>query len=245
MKKEELFQRMRGELIVSCQALPGEPFYQESSSLMDRFACAAKQAGAVMIRANGVRDIRAIKQATGLPVIGLVKREYPGYDGYITPTEKEIEELLAVRADIIALDCTDRKRGDKRTAVQFMERIRKKYPDTIFMADIAVYEEGVAAWMAGMDLISTTMSGYTKNSMQAERPDFTLIETLSRVVTVPVIAEGRIQEPGQALQALEKGAFAVVVGGAITRPQQIAERFVDAVHRNKQQRERGDRQVAE
>ena len=105
-KKEELFHRMKGQLIVSCQALPGEPFYEENFSLMDRFACAAKQAGAVMIRANGVRDIQAIKKAVELPVIGLVKREYPGYDGYITPTEREIQELLAVNADMIALDCT-------------------------------------------------------------------------------------------------------------------------------------------
>ena len=235
-KKEELFHRMKGQLIVSCQALPGEPFYEENFSLMDRFACAAKQAGAVMIRANGVRDIQAIKKAVELPVIGLVKREYPGYDGYITPTEREIKELLAVNADMIALDCTNRRRGDGKTVIQFMEQIRKQYPDVIFMADVAVYEEGIAAWKAGMDLVSTTMSGYTEQSLTAERPDYQLVERLSQTIPIPVLAEGRIEEPYQAAQMIQKGAYAVVVGGAITRPQQIAGRFVRAVIESERQR---------
>ena len=102
---------MKGQLIVSCQALPGEAFYDETISLMDRFAIAAQRAGAAMIRANGLRDIQAVKKATGLPVIGLIKKEYPGYDAYITPTENEIEALLSVHADVIALDCTHRQRG--------------------------------------------------------------------------------------------------------------------------------------
>lgn len=220
---------MKGQLIVSCQALPGEPFYEEKFSLMDRFACAAKEAGAVMLRANGVTDIRAVKEATGLPVIGLIKREYPGYDAYITPTEREIQELLVAGADIIALDCTDRRRGDGKTVIQFMEQIRRKYPDVIFMADIAVYEEGIAAWKAGIDLVSTTMSGYTVQSLMAEKPDYQLVERLSRTLSIPVIAEGRIEEPYQAAKMIQKGAYAVVVGGAITRPQQIAGRFVKAV----------------
>ena len=229
MKKEELLELMRGQLIVSCQALPGEPFYDENASLMGRFACAAKEAGAVMIRANGVRDIQAVKEATGLPVIGLIKKEYPGYEAYITPTEREIEDLLSVDTDIIALDCTNRRRGDGKSVTQFMTEIRRKYPDTIFMADIAVYEEGIAAWKAGMDLISTTMSGYTEQSLWAERPDYPLVERLSQMVPIPVIAEGRIEEPCQAAKMIQKGAYAVVVGGAITRPQQIAGRFVKAV----------------
>lgn len=110
-----------------------------------------------------------------------------------------------------------------------MTEIRRKYPDAIFMADVAVYEEGIAAWKAGMDLISTTMSGYTEQSRLAEKPDYQLVERLSQVLPVPVIAEGRIEEPDQAARMLRKGAYAVVVGGAITRPQQIAGRFVKAV----------------
>lgn len=229
MEKEKLLELMKRQLIVSCQALPGEPFYDENVSLMGYFACAAKEAGAVMIRANGVRDIQAVKEATGLPVIGLIKREYPGYDAYITPTEKEIEELIAVHADIIALDCTHRRRSDGKSTAQFMEEIRKKYPDTVFMADVAVYEEGIVAWKAGMDLVSTTMSGYTVQSLMAEKPDYGLVERLSQTLPIPVIAEGRIEEPGQAVKMIQKGAYAVVVGGAITRPQQIAGRFVRAV----------------
>ena len=229
MEKEKLLGLMKGQLIVSCQALPGEAFYDETISLMDRFAIAAQRAGAAMIRANGLRDIQAVKKATGLPVIGLIKKEYPGYDAYITPTENEIEALLSVHADVIALDCTHRQRGDGRNTIEFMTEIRRKYPDAIFMADIAVYEEGIAAWKAGMDLISTTMSGYTEQSRLAEKPDYQLVERLSQVLTVPVIAEGRIEEPDQAARMLRKGAYAVVVGGAITRPQQIAGRFVKTV----------------
>ena len=179
---------MKGQLIISCQALPGEAFYDETISLMDRFAIAAQRAGAAMIRANGLRDIQAVKKATGLPVIGLIKKEYPGYDAYITPTENEIEALLSVHADVIALDCTHRQRGDGRNTIEFMTEIRRKYPDAIFMADVAVYEEGIAAWKAGMDLISTTMSGYTEQSRLAEKPDYQLVERLSQVLPVPVIA---------------------------------------------------------
>lgn len=229
MEKEKLLRRMKGQLIVSCQALPGEAFYDETVSLMDRFAIAAQEAGAAMIRANGVRDIQAVKKATGLPVIGLIKKEYPGYEAYITPTENEIEDLLSIHTDVIALDCTHRQRGDGRSTIEFMTKIRRKYPDAIFMADIAVYEEGIAAWKAGMDLVSTTMSGYTVQSLMAERPDYLLVERLSRTLPIPVIAEGRIEEPYQAAKMIQKGAYAVVVGGAITRPQQIAGRFVRAV----------------
>ena len=120
MEKEKLLGLMKGQLIVSCQALPGEAFYDETISLMDRFAIAAQRAGAAMIRANGLRDIQAVKKATGLPVIGLIKKEYPGYDAYITPTENEIEALLSVHADVIALDCTHRQRGDGRNTIEFM-----------------------------------------------------------------------------------------------------------------------------
>ena len=119
MEKEKLLGLMKGQLIVSCQALPGEAFYDETISLMDRFAIAAQSAGAAMIRANGLRDIQAVKKATGLPVIGLIKKEYPGYDAYITPTENEIEALLSVHADVIALDCTHRQRGDGRNTIEF------------------------------------------------------------------------------------------------------------------------------
>ena len=160
MDKTGLFDRIKGKLIISCQALPGEPLYDPERSLMPYMARAAGQSGSPMIRANSVRDVTGIKKETGLPVIGLIKQVYDGYEGYITPTMKEVDALVEAGADIIAMDCTDRKRGDGLTAAEYIRQVREKYPDQILMADISNYEEGMDAWKNGVDLVSTTMSGY-------------------------------------------------------------------------------------
>ena len=229
MTKSELFQKMEGKLIVSCQALPGEPLYVEKKSIMYLMARAAKEAGAVAIRTSSVRDVVAIKEETGLPVIGLIKIRYDGYEGYITPTMKEIDELARAGADIIALDCTLRKRGDNLTVNEFITQIKKKYPDSILMADISTYEEGMNAQKAGVDMVSSTLSGYTEYSPHLEGPDLELVKMLSKDLTIPLVAEGRIHTPGQAAAVLKNGAFAVVVGGAITRPLEITKRFIDEI----------------
>ena len=161
MTKQEIFDSIKGKVIVSCQAVPGEPLYVEEKSIMYLMARAAKRAGTPMIRTSSIRDVVAIKEETGLPVIGLIKINYPGFESFITPTMKEVDELAEVGSDIIALDCTDMKRGDGKSIEEFMTEVRKKYPDQILMADISTYEEGVRAWKLGMDLVGTTMSGYT------------------------------------------------------------------------------------
>lgn len=229
MDKQELFERIRGQMIVSCQAIPGEPLYVEEKSVMYLMARAAKMAGAPAIRTSSVRDVAAIKEETGLPVIGLVKIRYPGFESYITPTMKEVDELAAAESDVIALDCTLRTRGDGKTVNEFIKEVRQKYPDAILMADISNYEEGVNAWKMGMDLVGTTMSGYTADSPHMDGPDYELVRRLSKTVDVPVIGEGKIHYPDQAVKMLDAGAFAIVVGGAITRPLEIANRFMDAV----------------
>ena len=229
MRKEDFFEQIKGKVIVSCQAVPGEPLYVEEKSIMYLMARAAKQAGTPAIRTSSIRDVIAIKQETGLPVIGLIKVKYEGFESYITPTMKEVDELAAAGADVIALDCTNQKRGDGKTVSEFITEVRAKYPQAILMADISTFEEGVNAWKLGVDLVGTTMSGYTSYSPKLPGPDYELIWRLSETVTVPVIGEGRIHEPAQAVQALEAGAFAVVVGGAITRPLEIAQRFMQAV----------------
>ncbi len=231
MTKTELVQKIKGKLIVSCQALPGEPLYVEEKSVMYLMARAAKEAGAAAIRTNGVRDVIAIKEETKLPVIGLIKIHYDGYEAYITPTMKEIDELVQAGADIIALDCTMRKRGDNLSVNEFIAQIKEKYPESILMADISTYEEGMNAQDAGIDMVSSTMSGYTEYSPHQEGPDLELIRRLSRDLKVPLIAEGRINTPEQAAAVLRNGAFAVVVGGAITRPLQIAKRFIDEINK--------------
>ena len=201
----------------------------EEKSIMYLMARAAKQAGTPAIRTSSIRDVIAIKEETGLPVIGLIKIKYPGFESYITPTMKEVDELVEAGSDVIALDCTDMKRGDGKTVDQFITEVRTKYPDAILMADISTYEEGVRAWKLGMDIVGTTMSGYTSHSPKLDGPDYELVTKLSQTVDIPVIGEGRVHSPEEAVKMLEAGAFAVVVGGAITRPLEIAARFIKAV----------------
>lgn len=227
--KEEVLNAMKHSIIVSCQALPGEPLYVEEKSIMYLMARAAKQAGATCIRTNSVRDVIAIKEETNLPVIGLIKQQYEGYDSYITPTMKEVDALVEAEADVIALDCTMRTRGDGTTINEYIAAIKEKYPDVMLMADISTYEEGINAWKCGIDLVSTTMSGYTPYSPQKDGPDFELVKQLVAEVDIPVIAEGKVHTPELAKQMLEAGAYAVVVGGAITRPLEIARRFMGAI----------------
>ena len=232
--KKEILDSIKGGLIISCQALPGEPLYVEEKSIMYLMARAAKRAGAKCIRTNSARDVREIKAETGLPVIGLIKQVYEGYEPYITPTMKEVDELVEAEADIIATDCTLRKRGDGLTAGEWITEIRRRYGDILLMADISTYEEGVNAWKAGVDFVGTTLSGYTSYSRQQDGPDLELVRTLSQTVDIPVIGEGKVHYPGQAVEMLDAGAYAVVVGGAITRPLEIAQRFMAAVESREQ-----------
>lgn len=233
MKKNlnEILDVTKGSIIVSCQALPVEPLYCEEMSLMPFMAEAAKRAGSKCIRTSSVRDVVAIKEKTGLPVIGLIKRNYDGFESYITPTMQEIDELVAAESDIIALDCTYLKRGDGKSINDFLKEIRDKYPDIVLMADISTYDEGVNAWKCGVNLVGTTMSGYTPHSPKLDGPDYELVTKLVNTVSIPVIAEGRVHQPEQAKKMLELGAHAVVVGGAITRPLEIAQRFYKAIEK--------------
>ena len=226
MTKKEFLDAIHGQMIISCQAVEGEPLYVEEKSIMYLMARAAKQAGTPAIRTSSIRDVVAIKEETELPVIGLVKIQYPGYEGYITPTMKEVDDLTAAGADVVALDCTLRKRGDGTTVNEFIVQIKEKYPNIILMADISNYEEGINAWKCGVDIVGTTMSGYTAYTVSGtDEPDYELMERLARDTDIPVIGEGRIHYPEQAVRALQTGVWAIVVGGAITRPLEIALRF--------------------
>ena len=230
MTKEELFAIMKGTIIVSCQATPGEPLYDPVRSVMPLMARAAKQAGAKMIRTSSVRDIIGIKEETGLPVIGLIKRASPGSTGRITVTMREVDECREALAEIVSIDCTDTARGDGLSAPEFLREVKKKYPNIIIMADCATLEEAKAAVQAGADLAGSTMNGYTAATAHCTgEPNYELVEQMVKELPCPVIAEGRVHTPEQARKMLDMGAWAVVVGGAITRPLEIAQRFMAVV----------------
>lgn len=212
-------------LVVSCQAYEGEPLFGPHH--MAEMAKAAVLGGAVGIRANGLADIFAVKQAVAVPVIGLNKRSCEGSDVYITPTLEDALAVHAAGADIIALDGTDRPRPDGRTLADTVKELKRR--DILIMADISTEEEGRYAAQLGVDWISTTLSGYTPYSTQSAEPDIALVARLAAAVQVPVVAEGRYGKPEDVKRALDAGAQFVVIGGAITRPQHITERFVHAI----------------
>ncbi|MCT2195556.1 N-acetylmannosamine-6-phosphate 2-epimerase [Paenibacillus sp. p3-SID1389] len=216
----------KGGLIVSCQALECEPFF--GSEYMARFALSAEIGRAVGIRANTPADIEAIKRVSKLPLIGLWKRNYADSSVYITPTLKEVDAVISAGADIVALDATSRQRPGGVTLAELVHEIRAR-SKILLMADVSNVQEGLMAEQLGFDLISTTLSGYTSYSPQRTDPDYQLIADLSRQATIPVLAEGRVRSPEQALRCLNEGAFAVVVGGAITRPQLITRNFAEAL----------------
>lgn len=226
MQVEAFRNQVAGRLIVSCQALPHEPLF--GAEVMARMALAAQQGGAAAIRANSPADIRAIRAALSLPIIGLHKVEMPGYEVYITPTLACAQEVAAAGADIIAVDATQRPHPEFDHLAEFIAAIHAATGRPV-LADISTYEEGLAAEAAGADLVSTTMSGYTVYSPGLLGPDLELVARLAARLKVPLLAEGRYHTPQQVVQAFTAGATAVVVGGAITRPQEITRRFVAAI----------------
>lgn len=226
---ENYLEALKGHLIVSCQALPHEPLH--SSFIMGRMALAAKEGGAKGIRANTKEDILEIKKNVDLPVIGIVKRDYDDSKVYITPTMKEIDELMEVKPEIIAVDATSDLRPNRVTIDEFYKEIRLKYPDQLLMADCSTVEEALHADELGFDFIGTTLVGYTEQSkgMKIEANDFEIIRTILEKSSHPVIAEGNINTPEKAKRVIELGCYSVVVGSIITRPQLITKSFTEAI----------------
>ncbi|WDR02911.1 N-acetylmannosamine-6-phosphate 2-epimerase [Devosia algicola] len=215
----------RDGLIVSCQARADNPLH--GPSFMGAMALAARDGGAVGIRANGAQDVQACK-AAGLPVIGISKVFTDGVPVYITPSREAAEELAKAGADIVALDCTPReRRGDApETLVRY---IRNDLGLEVF-ADISTFDEGLAAEQMGATYISTTLSGYTSyTEPKPEGPDLALIEALASRLSTPIVAEGRFNTPQLARSALVAGAHAVVVGTMITNPREITRAFAQSL----------------
>jgi N-acylglucosamine-6-phosphate 2-epimerase len=219
-------EQLKGGLIVSCQARPGEPLFD--SRIMAAVAQTVIIGGAVSIRANTPSDIRAIRAITAIPIIGLYKIVSPDSEVYITPTFTAAQQIAEAGADIIALDATPRKRPGNETVSDLITKIHNQLHKPV-MADISTFEEGLNAEQFGADMVSTTLSGYTPYSPQQSGPDLELVRRLAARLKIPVIAEGRIFTPEELVSAFKSGAYAVVIGSAITRPQIITERFVNAL----------------
>lgn len=220
-----LLARLRGGLVVSCQAYPGEPMRHPET--MAQVAQAAVRGGAVGLRAQGLADIAVICERVDVPVIGIWKVGDEGV--FITPTMRHAQAVLAAGADVVAIDGTARQRPDRLTLTETVRGLHEEV-DAVVMADCDSFDSAMGAAEAGADLIGTTLAGYTGGRARTDGPDLALLEALVRALPeVPIIAEGRIHTPAQARAAHDVGAFAVVVGTAITHPTTITRWFADAL----------------
>lgn len=217
---------LKHQLIVSCQAAPDEPLH--GSNFMAALARAAADGGAGGLRVNGADDIAAVRQAVDLPIIGLEKQKHPEYDIVITPTFDAAQRIVNAGASVVALEATIRLYPTVEALRALIDRIHGELGVPV-LADISCVEDARLAQDAGADLIATTLSGYTAHGRpMIPSPDFELLRELGQAIRLPVIAEGRFERPEEVAQALADGAYAVVVGSAITRPQLITRRFVAA-----------------
>ncbi len=216
--------QLAGGLIVSCQARDGHPMH--APAVIAAMARAAVAGGAVAVRINGEDDIREVRRVVDVPIIGIRKVTTPESPVYITPTFADAQIVAEAGADIVALDATARPRAGGERLDDLISRIKKVLGRPV-MADVAAFEEGVHAAELGADLVATTLSGYTGAGPMPEDPDLDLVQRLSAALRVPVVAEGRYRTPAQVREALRAGAFAVVVGRAITDPLMLTRVFVE------------------
>lgn len=218
-----VLEKIRSRLVVSCQAYPGEPM--RDPAVMTAVARAVAEGGAAAIRAQGIEDLHSIRAAVSLPLIGLVKRGDEGV--FITPTCADCIEVAHTGAEVVALDGTIRPRPDDSTLTECIDAIHTQ--GALAMADCGSVADAAASIAAGADCIGTTLAGYTGARPVTVGPDFDLLRQLVAMSSVPVLAEGRITSPDEAAQALRIGAYAVVVGSAITHPTSITRRFAATV----------------
>lgn len=219
-----VLEAMRGRLVVSCQAYPGEPMRDPRTTA--QVARSVVRGGAAGVRVQGIQDVRATVEAVDVPVVGLWK---DGADGvFITPT---LEHALAVAdagAHVVAIDGTRRARPDGLTLAETVARFRDR-SDAFLMADCGSLDDALSAQDAGVDLLGTTLAGYSGERARTVGPDLELVADVVAACSLPVVVEGRVHTPSQAAAAMALGAFSVCVGTAITHPSTITGWFVDAV----------------
>jgi len=225
--KHELLERLRGGLIVSVQAASGSAL--DDPAVLAAMAAAAKDAGAAGLRLQGEKNIAAVRKRVDLPVIGIVKREYAGFEPYITPSLREVRELLGLGVEIVAFDATGRTRPEGATIPEIIGAIQSG--GALAMADCAQPADGVAAQAAGADIVATTLCGYTKETAGCELPAPDLVRAFAELDAF-VICEGGIHTPAEGAAALEAGAGAVVVGTAITNVEWLTREYASALQRS-------------
>jgi N-acylglucosamine-6-phosphate 2-epimerase len=222
---EEIFRSLRGRLIVSCQASAGDPL--DDIATLTRMASSVLRGGAGGLRAERVESVAAFRQVTELPLIGLVKKFDANGEVYITPDFESARAVSEAGADIVALDCTRRRLREAEPWPELIRRIHEELGRPV-CADIATIEDAVAAQEAGADAVASTLYGYTTDTAGGRAVSWGLVEELVARMTIPVIVEGHITQPEEVRRALKMGANSVVVGSAITRPESITARFVQA-----------------
>lgn len=226
--KTDILNKIRGGLIVSCQAYQGEPM--RNPETMAQIAQSAEIGGACAIRCQGLSDISLIKSRVNIPVIGLWKEGHEGV--YITPTLRHAKACIMAGADIVALDATGRTRPDEKTFEDTIKELKEFSDDILVMADCSCIEDVSRSLKAECDIISTTLAGYVEGQKKSNGPDLELLQRAVHMAgDVPVICEGRIHTLEQAEQAMESGAFAIVVGTAITHPTSLTRWFAETVSR--------------
>lgn len=222
MPDPSALERLRGGLVVSCQANPDSPL--RDSFIISRLSLAAVKGGARGLRIQGFEDVQAVRAVTDLPIIGLTKTDRDDTDVYITPTGAEAVKLAELGADIVALDATLCPRPEP--LAEMFAAVHAA--GALVMADISTLEEAVNALQEGADIVGTTLSGYTPHSRQLTGPDWALLDELRRA-GLPFVAEGRLNTPADAARAMQSGAAFVVVGSAITRPDVVTGWFAEAI----------------
>ena len=237
MNKNEIVESLKDGLIVSCQAVPGEPHYMEGITV--KFAECADWAGAAGLRVNSPEDIKAIKEKVNLPIVGIWKIVRNIKDVYLTPNLEAAKAVWEAGAEIIAVQATNHLRDDGKLSYETIKEIKENLPDALIFADIATAEDAKIAASYGADFVAPTLAGYTKaghfNKVEIkDTPDFNLLRDIVDAVKgtmTKVIMEGKVSTPEIAVQCLYMGAHAVVVGNAITRPHITAKRFVRTLNR--------------
>lgn len=229
METNKFIQQLKGGMIVSCQAEGDDPFNADPE-YMALFARAAEMGGAIGIRTQGIAKLEAIKRATKLPVIGLLKSQFPDGTVRITGSFAEVEQLITAKSDIVAIDGTFRER-EGFSGSEFIKEVKKRYGCCV-LADIATYEEAKTCEEAGADCVSTTLNGYTPDTLQFhDDPNYDVLKKCVEGLTIPVFAEGRYNTPAEARKAMELGAYSVITGTAITRPRVITQWFVQEINK--------------